>query len=172
MGRKTQIRCHGDASRFDEVADFIYERFGNSIKYIADVAGGQGLLTKILNKKYNYECEVIDPRGWTLVGVPSIQKEFTSEMADFYDLIIGLHPDEATLEVAKSAFKKQVLLVPCCNFWTREKKLGSKALIEEICNYFRENEIEFSIFKFSFAGPKNVGIITSGLIKKQGMATV
>jgi hypothetical protein len=70
MGRK-QIRCHGDATRFDEVADFVYHLFGKSIKYIADVAGGQGLLTRILNKKYNYESEVIDPREYKIRGVPN-----------------------------------------------------------------------------------------------------
>ena len=62
MGRKTQIKCNGDEARFEEVAKFIYDRFGNSIKYIADVAGGQGMLARVLNKKYNYDCEVIDPR--------------------------------------------------------------------------------------------------------------
>ncbi len=59
MGRKS-IKCHDDDTRFEEVATFIYQKFGNSIKYIADVAGGQGVLSRILNKKYNYESEVID----------------------------------------------------------------------------------------------------------------
>ncbi len=54
MGRKTQVKCNGDDSRFEEVASFVHSRFGNSIKYIADVAGGQGMLSRILNKKYNY----------------------------------------------------------------------------------------------------------------------
>ena len=34
----------------------------------ADVAGGQGLLTRILNKKFHYHSEVIDPRGWVHIG--------------------------------------------------------------------------------------------------------
>ena len=33
MGRKNQIKCNGDEKRFEEVADFIHKRFGNSIKY-------------------------------------------------------------------------------------------------------------------------------------------
>lgn len=40
MGRKTQVKCKGDEARFEEVARFVYERFGNSVHYIADVAGG------------------------------------------------------------------------------------------------------------------------------------
>jgi hypothetical protein len=54
MGRK-QHRFHGDANRFEVVAAFIYERYGRSIRYIADVAGGRGMLSRILQKKYNYE---------------------------------------------------------------------------------------------------------------------
>lgn len=42
MGRATQIRCHGDDTRFAVLAAFIYEYFGNRVKYIADIAGGQG----------------------------------------------------------------------------------------------------------------------------------
>ena len=42
MGRKTQVKCKGDEARFEEVARFVYERFGNSVHYIADVAGGPG----------------------------------------------------------------------------------------------------------------------------------
>lgn len=55
-------KFHGDANRFDVMAEFIYDSFGKSVHYIADVAGGQGMLSRILNKKYNYAAEVIDPR--------------------------------------------------------------------------------------------------------------
>jgi hypothetical protein len=36
--------------------------------YVADVAGGQGMLTRILRKRFGFETEVIDPRGWALKG--------------------------------------------------------------------------------------------------------
>jgi len=159
MGRK-QIKCHGDNTRFDEIADFIYNRFGNKIKYIADVAGGQGLLSKILNKKYNYMSEVIDPRGYQLKGVSNRQGEYSKNMAEYYDLIVGLHPDEATREVVESADKRPVLIVPCCNFWDRTQKLGSKELVSAICAYFDNAKIKYEIIKFNFKGPKNIGILT------------
>ncbi len=75
MGRKTQIKLKGSVDRFEEVAEFIHDRFGNSIKYIADVAGGQGMLSRLLNKKYNYESEVIDPRAYQVVGVKNRESE-------------------------------------------------------------------------------------------------
>jgi len=164
MGRK-QVKCHGDDKRFEEVANFVYKRYGNTIKYIADVAGGQGLLTKILNKKYNYESEVIDPRQYQVKGISNRQSEYSKNMADYYDLIIGLHPDEATRDVVESAHKTPVLIVPCCNFWDRENKLGSKELVSAICNYFAHAHIKYEIIKFNFKGPKNVGILTVRSVK-------
>ncbi|MBR4444083.1 MAG: hypothetical protein IKS52_12545 [Clostridia bacterium] len=160
MGRKTQVKCHGDDSRFEAVAQFVHDRFGNSIKYIADVAGGQGMLARILNKKYNYDAEVIDPRQYQLVGVNNRGCEYTSDMAGFYDLIIGLHPDEAVREVVESAKIRPVLVVPCCNFWDRSKKLGAREMIVEITKWLDENGIKYETVTFGFKGPKNVGILT------------
>ena len=160
MGRKTQVKCNGDDSRFQEVAGFIYDRFGDSIQYIADVAGGQGMLSRILNKKYNYDAEVIDPRHYQVVGVKNRECEYTSDMAAFYDLIIGLHPDEAIREVVESAKIKPVFVVPCCNFWDRTRKLGAKEMIEDIAKWLDENKIRYEIVPLHFKGPKNIGILT------------
>lgn len=160
MGRKTQIKCNGDDSRFEEVARFVYDRFGNSIKYIADVAGGQGMLSRILSKKYNYDVEVIDPRHYQVVGVKNRECEYKSDMAGYYDLIIGLHPDEAIRDVVESAKTRPVLVVPCCNFWDKTKKLGTKEMIVEISKWLDENKIKYEIITFKFKGPKNIGILT------------
>ena len=159
MGRK-QIKCHGDASRFDVIAGFIYEYYGTSVKYIADIAGGQGLLSKLLNKKYNYESEVIDPRGYVLKGIPNRVCEYTVEMAGYFDLIVGLHPDEAIRPVVESALIKPVLVIPCCNHWDREKKLGSKELVSSIEAYMAENKVNYEKIAFDFKGPKNIGFVT------------
>ena len=160
MGRKTQIKCNGDDSRFEEVANFVYKKFGNSIKYIADVAGGQGMLSRTLNKKYNYDAEVIDPRHYQVIGVKNRECEYKSDMAGFYDLIIGLHPDEAIRDVVESAKIRPVLVLPCCNFWDRTKKLGTKEMIAEITKWLDENRIKYEIITFNFKGPKNIGILT------------
>jgi hypothetical protein len=159
MGRK-QVKCHGAAERFEEVAAFIYTRFGDSVEYIADVAGGQGVLTRLLNKKYNYKSEVIDPRGFALKGVPNRVCMYEAKMAPYYDLIVGLHPDEATRPVAESAKIRPVLVVPCCNFWDRTQKLGSKKLVSSIEHYLDHAGIRYERVTFSFNSPKNVGILT------------
>jgi hypothetical protein len=69
-------RFHGDPARFEVLADFIADRYWHSVRYVADVAGGQGMLARILSKKYHYECEVVDPRGWALTGVAHRPAEF------------------------------------------------------------------------------------------------
>jgi hypothetical protein len=152
-------RFHGAPERFDIIAEFIFDRYGRHVQYMADVAGGQGMLTRILRKKYNYECEVVDPRGWTLKGVPNRAEEFDANRADYYDLIIGLHPDEATRAVAEAALVRPTILVPCCNFWA-EEKLGRDELVEAIADYYRANQVPFERVVFDFKGPKNIGLVS------------
>lgn len=154
------IKFHGAPERFEVVADFVYSRFGKSIKYIADVAGGQGMLTRILNKKYNYSAEVVDPRGWTLKGVPNRKEEFNSKLADYYDLIIGLHPDAATRAVVESALVKPVLIIPCCNFWDKSRKLGREAMLSEFVKYFEGHDVKWERIVFNFTSSKNVGLVS------------
>ncbi|MHB1355554.1 MAG: hypothetical protein ACYCZF_06220 [Anaerolineae bacterium] len=152
-------RFHGAAERFDIVAEYINERYGNSVRYIADVAGGQGMLSRLLNKKFNYVSEVVDPRGWTMKGVPSRQVEFQPGMAPYYDLIVGLHPDEATRAVAEAALVCRAMIIPCCNFWS-ETKLGRDELVSAIEGYYVAHGVRCERVTFGFAGPKNIGIVS------------
>lgn len=152
-------KFHGDVTRFEVLADYILDKYGRSIKYIADVAGGQGMLCRVLFKKGNYTCEVIDPRGWVLKGVEHQEKEFGPEMASYYDLIVGLHPDEAVRAVARAALLKPTILIPCCNFWS-EEKLGQKELLQKIEDYYRLHAVSFERVVFPFKGPKNIGLVS------------
>lgn len=157
---RQQVMCHGSEERFEVVAGFIYHTFGSSIRYIADVAGGQGLLSRLLIKRYNYESEVIDPRGYALKGVPNRAQEYTPDMAGYYDLIVGLHPDQATRPVVESSLERPILVVPCCNFWDRTQKLGTKELVAAIVRYLEAHEVAYEVHTLPFKGPKNVAILT------------
>lgn len=150
---------YGSPDRFEILADFVAERYWHDIHFIADVAGGQGMLARILTKKYNYACEVIDPRGWALKGVKNQPMEYDSSRACYYDLIIGLHCDEAVREVAASALIRPVILIPCCNFWS-EETLGQYELLEAIEEYYRQHTVTFERVTFSFKGPKNIGLVS------------
>jgi hypothetical protein len=154
----TRHRFHGDPARFDVVARFIADRFPDA-RYIADVAGGQGMLTRTLRKRFGFEAEVIDPRGWALKGVPARTEFYTPAMADYYDLIVGLHPDQALRSVVESAAKVAVLVVPCCNFWTRDLRLGRDGLIEQISEFHNSLGGRSERVTLAFSGPVNHGLI-------------
>ena len=117
------------------------------------------MLTRLLTKKYNYDCEVIDPRIHVLKGVKGQAREFDATIAPYYDLVIGLHPDEATRAVAEAALIRPTILVPCCNFWS-EEKLGQEELLEAIEAYYHEQGVIFERVKFDFKGPKNIGLVS------------
>ncbi len=118
------------------------------------------MLARLLRKKHNYEAEVVDPRGWRLRGVPGEEEIFHRSRASYYDLVVGLHPDEATRAVAESALYTRTLLVPCCNFWDRSRKLGTLALVEAIEDYYRANRVRFRRTRTRIRGPKNIVLIT------------
>ena len=151
---------HGDPMRFEILADYIYQNYKNKIRSIADVAGGQGMLCRMLSKKYNFDSEVIDTREYVLVGVKHRREEYRPDMAGYYDLVVGLHPDQATRAVAESALTTPTILIPCCNFWSRKEKLGRDALLGEIEKYYDKNNVAHKKVSFDFSGPKNIGLVT------------
>ncbi|VGO21522.1 hypothetical protein [Pontiella sulfatireligans] len=92
-------------------------------------------------------------------NVPNREAKYVSSMVDYYDLILGLHADEATRPVAESARIRPAIIVPCCNFWSKEK-LGRDELVEAIEKYYREHQVSYEHVTFPFKGPKNIGIIS------------
>jgi hypothetical protein len=160
MSRK-QHRLYGDPDRFDVMADFIIRRYsGNGVKYIADVAGGKGLLTRMLTKKGNFICELIDPRKTVVKGIPHRAEEFRAEMAGYYDLLVGLHPDKALRELAKAALIRPAIIVPCCNYWDEQRR-GREELLCAIEDFYRTNFVSFQRITMDFRGPKNIALVSN-----------
>ena len=150
-------RFHGDERRFEVTADFIAARFPRA-RTAADVAGGQGMLARRLRKRHNIDCDVVDPRGWVLRGVSSRAEEYRADMAGYYDVIIGLHPDDALREVVNSARVRPVVVVPCCNFWLREVKLGRDELLDAIEKHHAAYGTCERVV-LSFRGPHNRALV-------------
>jgi hypothetical protein len=148
---------HGDPQRFEAVATVVATMFPNA-RTAVDVAGGQGMLARILTKHHNIECDVVDPRGWTLRGVSARAHEYTADMADYYDIVVGLHPDDALREVVLSARVRPVVVIPCCNFWSRDTRLGRLELLDAI-ESFHAPTGSAQRTTFDFRGPKNLGLI-------------
>ncbi len=161
MSRK-QHPVYGDPQRFEVVADFIAERYGNTIHAIADVAGGKGILTRLLTKKKNFACELIDPRRTVLKGIDHRPDQFDPEMADYYDLLVGLHPDGALRELGEAALVRPAVIIPCCNFWDEQRR-GQYELLTAIEDYYRQHSIRFERIELDFKGPKNIAIVSEPL---------
>ena len=155
MGRH---RFHGDPARFGVVADFVATRFP-SARTVADVAGGQGMLARVLSKHHNVAGEVIDPRGWVLRGVSNRAEEYDAAMAEYYDVVVGLHPDEALREVVASARVRPVVVIPCCNFWTRDRRLSREDLLAAVADEHAGAGGGVERVTFDFRGPKNEGLV-------------
>ena len=161
---------HGAPGRFEATARFVADRFPDA-RYVADVAGGQGMLARILAKRYNKSAEVIDPRGWALRGVVSRQAAYDAGTADFYDLIIGLHPDQALRPVVESAQSRPVLVVPCCNFWDSGLRLGRDALISAITEHQLDGGGAVEPVTLGFDGPMNRGLVLLPAGRQQSQAS-
>ena len=117
------------------------------------------MLCRILRKKYNYDCEVVDPRGWTLKGVPNQTVELDQSMASYYDLIVGLHPDEAMRALAQCALVRPAIMIPCCNFWS-DDRLRQEELLKSVEGYYQTHGVRCERVTFPFNGPKNIGIVS------------
>jgi hypothetical protein len=92
------------------------------------------LVSYYLTKDYNLECVVIDPRGTSFpkkilkqisifnLQIKEIRKEFNTDfdqsLIEKSCLIIGMHPDEVTMDIVLTAkkYKKAFAVVPCCVF--------------------------------------------------------
>lgn len=107
----------GDKHRFDVFAKFIRSNFPPD-KYIniADIAGGKGDLNKRL-KIYGYKNIVtFNTRKNRKNKIIYKRKLFDDSIDDSFDLLIGMHPDEATDVIINEAGKRKIsfVIVPCC----------------------------------------------------------
>lgn len=113
----------GDSSRFIATADFMLRNYTKA-KNILCVADGQGQLASIL-KVRGYDTTIIDPRfkGFN----KKIKGLFCRDTnVDSFDLLVGLHPDEATAEIIHAAKRneKHALIIPCCKLGIDANKAG------------------------------------------------
>lgn len=157
----------GDIHRFQVTASFICHNFKPC--RVADVAGGSGLLSYFL-KENGFEPSVIDTRKNTSLSpkyknliktksaIPRIRKSFTNKMVEDFDLIVGLHPDEATESICAAAKQKSIVVIPCCSYWDGIENHGSSNMVETIEKFFTKNGIKYFKTQLPFSG-KNVVLV-------------
>jgi len=124
----------GDSKRHSVFAEFIVRTFPDA-KTVADVAGGRGGLSFRL-WELGIESVIIDPREvrfphrirralrkksiqeGRIVDIRHIRKDVRDVDLGEFDLIAGLHPDDATEPALRAAAicQKDFAIVPCCVF--------------------------------------------------------
>lgn len=107
----------GDSRRFEVFANFIKANFPNC-RQVADVAGGKGYLQTAL-RDLGFNVITFDKRKGrrNRPGKFEFQyRYFDSTVKNDFDLLVGMHPDEATDVIIREAAKRRVpfAIVPCC----------------------------------------------------------
>jgi hypothetical protein len=116
----------GDLRRFTVFADFIAEHVRDRSVRIADVAAGKGALTWALRERGFRHIVPFEPaprRGGQVTRLGMQVRDFRPELAEGFDLLVGMHPDAATDCILDGAARSgaSVVVSPCCvrpNVWT------------------------------------------------------
>lgn len=108
----------GDDKRNEVFARFIKKQFPKATTVLC-VADGKGVLArKLANKKFSVVVIENKPRfeGRGHKKIEYRKGWFTGNVKVEQDLIVAMHPDEATAEVIEAAnkSKKPFAIVPCC----------------------------------------------------------
>lgn len=106
----------GDSRRFDLFSKIISNNFPNKYyKNVADIAGGKGYLNKALKDK-GYYVTTYDVRKKINQNINYKRTLFTEKVKTKYDLLVAMHPDEATDVTISMAAKLSIpfVICPCC----------------------------------------------------------
>ena len=106
----------GDRRRFDLLGKHIATHFPNKQIKIADVAGGKGFLNLWLWEHGYINVTTYDKRHKGRASRIIDYKYGLFKDGSQYDLLVGMHPDEATDVIIVEAVKNNIpfVVVPCC----------------------------------------------------------
>lgn len=106
----------GDSRRWDMFSKIISTNFPDRNLRIADVAGGKGYLNLALSGLGYRSVVTFDKRYKRLRSVRYKYGFFSYNESEYFDLIVGMHPDEGTDHIIEYSKKNAVPFVvcPCC----------------------------------------------------------
>ena len=108
----------GDSRRFQVFAQFISKQFPHQDTHIADVAGGKGDLQLALRELGYTNVTTFDKRKKKKItrGVRYQHRWFDTGVKQDFNLLLGMHPDEATDVIVVEAARRSIpfAIVPCC----------------------------------------------------------
>jgi hypothetical protein len=151
----------GDVRRFDVFARFIAshipERKRKDLR-VADVAAGKGMLSWALRENGFRNVTPFEPfprKGGQVRRLGIQARNF--EGGDF-DLIVGMHPDEATDVILDEASKTgaRVFVVPCCAKVTRWTYWGARSGLRDWVEHLKREsarrDLELAEARLSMTG--------------------
>ena len=164
--------------RFQLFHRWLVERFEPC--RIADIAGGKGLLTYLLQKS-GWEALVIDPVRQSLPGkykdigtgkrvrippterVRRIDRAFQANMARHYDMLVGMHAHGCNVKVIDAAaeFGCGFVLFPCCVIDEPFYPPLGVHWLESLADYAVRKGHEVYPFRLNFKG-QNIGLCAVG----------
>lgn len=153
----------GDDNRGMVFAQFIIKNFPKA-QYIMDVASGKGQVArKLANKKRNVIAIEAHPRldGRSHKLIHYKRAWFTSESdIEPPDLIVGMHPDEATSEIVMYAVKHHIpfAVVPCCVKGRHSTGLRYQGWLNKLKSLARQSGYSIYEAQLKMTG-KNIAIV-------------
>ena len=150
----------GDPKRFDLFAGLVSSRAPKAAQ-IADVAGGKGYLRAAMGDRGFSRVTTWDKRASKIPG-NQVYRYFDWATAPKYDLVVGMHPDEATDHIICYAGKHRVpaFICPCCvkpsavTFWGGYK---FKHWTTHLLQLIKERDLKYELHHLPMQG-KNLVI--------------
>lgn len=147
----------GDKIRGKIFGQYIKKTFPR-VKRLISVADGNLVLSREIYR--DYEITIYDPdmRNHRLDIRPFAKlrgKKFTADCPYKCDLIVGLHPDQATAEILDYAIRTQTpcIIVPCCLVGRYSSECSNKARwVKFLANKFIQKGWRVHIDRLPFKG--------------------
>lgn len=165
----------GDRRRFDVFARFIARQVPTRRRAelrVADVAAGKGALSFALREHGFRRITPFEPdprRGGQVRRLGIRAQFFTAEHAQDFDLIVGMHPDEATdcILDGAAAVGAMAIICPCCakpTAWTYWGAKSSRPWIRHLVEQSARRGLRLSETTLPISGASTVlwGQVTGG----------
>lgn len=147
---------------------------------VADIGGGKGLLTYMLQRS-GWEATVIDPVYQPLPEkykdialnkrikippdekVPHINKAFEPQLAQHFDMLIGMHAHACNVKIIDAAakFHLRFVLLPCCIIDEPIYPAPNVHWLECLADYAIQKGVSLRPFRLNFRG-QNIGFYAEG----------
>lgn len=161
--------------RFQLMSEFILSIYDKC--RVADIGGGKGLLSYILNDK-GWDSIVIDPFDQKLkhkykdiqtgkrvklsraeiTGVKRLSSVFDKNAAKDFDLLIGLHAHGSNIKIIQAAaeYGKDFAILPCCVIDEPVEKVPGVNWLDSLFDYASELGLSPKKATLNFAGQRTV----------------